>query len=542
MAHAAAISRLHAQAGRAAPDADPVASVPSRIRMLGRRFLARRPRLVAKLQRFSVQHPRLHRLLWTPARLAWRTISLQWPRRRAVRAQRHLPSAAPLMRWARGAWQARRTENSPFRVRRLGSAAAPSMPARADRRIVCVTHVLPYPARAGNEYRIARMLGWLARNGWQVLLVVSPLEDGPHIEERAARAAEMFSDLIVCRRDGTLLHHLTGDGMMLDRLDGGHPRKYAGLLREHAGDQRARHVHKLVRNFCPDRLVELLLHIEKHFDPQVILAEYVFMARPFPLLGTRVRKIIDTIDVFSNKGRKVEAFGIADGARLEPEEESRLLARADLLIAIQPEEAADLRALAPDRPVICVGVDFEVADRKPAPAMAPVVLLVGSDNKLNVKGLRDFLCFAWPLVRREVPDAELRVVGSVGEHIDAWSPRPRPWPRRRPRRRIRGCAPGDQSGRGRHRPQGQDRGSRQPCAADRAVAHRGRGSRRAGAGHVPYRNRLVRIRPARHSPAAGGHGRHRWRSTPGAGGPIHAGPGLCAVGAGAGLSDRSAQS
>jgi glycosyltransferase involved in cell wall biosynthesis len=422
MAHAAAISRLHAQAGRAAPDADPVASVPSRIRMLGRRFLARRPRLVAKLQRFSVQHPRLHRLLWTPARLAWRTISLQWPRRRAVRAKRHLPSAAPLMRWARGAWQARRTENSPFRVRRLGSAAAPSMPARADRRIVCVTHVLPYPARAGNEYRIARMLGWLARNGWQVLLVVSPLEDGPHIEERAARAAEMFSDLIVCRRDGTLLHHLTGDGMMLDRLDGGHPRKYAGLLREHAGDQRARHVHKLVRNFCPDRLVELLLHIEKHFDPQVILAEYVFMARPFPLLRTRVRKVIDTIDVFSNKGRKVEAFGIADGARLEPEEESRLLARADLLIAIQPVEAADLRALAPDRPVICVGVDFEVADRKPAAATAPVVLLVASDNKLNVKGLRDFLRFAWPLVRREVPDAELRVVGSVGEHIDAWSP------------------------------------------------------------------------------------------------------------------------
>jgi hypothetical protein len=152
-----------------------------------------------------------------------------------------------------------------------------------------------------------------------------------------------------------------------------------------------------------------------------MVAEYIFMARPFPLFGPKVRKIIDTIDVFSNKGRKVEAFGIADGARLEPDEESRLLARADLLIAIQPEEAADLRALAPDRPVICVGVDFEVADRPPAPARAPVVLLVASENNLNVKGLRDFLCFAWPLVRREVPDAELRVVGSVGGHVDAWS-------------------------------------------------------------------------------------------------------------------------
>jgi glycosyltransferase involved in cell wall biosynthesis len=232
----------------------------------------------------------------------------------------------------------------------------------------------------------------------------------------------MFADLIVCRRDGTLLHHLTGEGMMLGELDGRRPRRYARLLGEHAGDERARHMLKLLRDFCPDRVVELLLHIEKHFDPQVVLAEYAFMARPFPLLGTGVRKIIDTIDVFSNKGRKVEVFGIADQARLEPEEESRLLAPADLLIAIQPEEAADLQALAPDRPVICVGVDFEVADRAPAPAAAPVVLLVASDNKMNVKGLRDFLCFAWPLVRREVPDAELRVVGSVGERIDAWSP------------------------------------------------------------------------------------------------------------------------
>jgi glycosyltransferase involved in cell wall biosynthesis len=307
-------------------------------------------------------------------------------------------------------------------VRRLDGTAASSMAARADRRIVCVTHVLPHPARAGNEYRIARMLGWLARNGWQVLLVVSPLEDGPHVDELAARAAEMFPDLIVCRRDGTLLYHLTNDGMMLEKLDGGRPREYAELLGEQADDQRDRDVHKLVRVFCPDQLVEVLLHIEKHFDPHVMLAEYVFMARPFPLFGPKVRKIIDTIDVFSNKGRKVEVFGIADGARLEPEEESRLLARADLLIAIQPEEAADLRALAPDRPVICVGVDFEVGDGALAPATAPVVLLVASDNNLNVKGLRDFLCFAWPLVRREVPDAELHVVGSVGDHIDAWSP------------------------------------------------------------------------------------------------------------------------
>ena len=48
--------------------------------------------------------------------------------------------------------------------------------------------------------------------------------------------------------------------------------------------------------------------------------------------------------------------------------------------------------------------------------------MVASDNALNVRGLQDFLRFAWPLVRREVPDAELRVVGAVGLQVEVDDP------------------------------------------------------------------------------------------------------------------------
>src|SRR5262249_42989796 len=34
-------------------------------------------------------------------------------------------------------------------------------------------------------------------------------------------------------------------------------------------------------------------------------------------------------------------------------------------------------------------------------------------NAMNVKGLRDFLRFAWPWIQREIPDATLRVAGKV---------------------------------------------------------------------------------------------------------------------------------
>ena len=37
---------------------------------------------------------------------------------------------------------------------------------------------------------------------------------------------------------------------------------------------------------------------------------------------------------------------------------------------------------------------------------------------MNMKGLQDFLQFAWPTVRRQMPQAELVVAGAAGEALD----------------------------------------------------------------------------------------------------------------------------
>jgi hypothetical protein len=375
-----------------------------------RRVLSRHPGMVDRLHRFADRHPRAHRLLWTPARLVWWTVSLQLPRR--IAAEWTKPRRAP-----------RVDERRRFRLRPLVANTARPRGGEGRRRLICVTHVLPHPPRAGNEYRIARMLAWLARQDWEVLLVVCPLADEDMSDDDVAQAAAMFSNLIVSRRDGTLLHHLSCDGALLQKLDGRRPRDFTAMLdQDPHGDGRSRRTRDILRMYSPDRLVELLLHLERRFDPDVLLAEYVFTTRSFPLLRPSVRKVIDTIDVFSNKQDKVERFGIDDFWTMTKREEALLLGRADLLIAIQADEAADLRALVPGVPVVSVGVDFDVVDVAPAPAAAPVILLIGSDNKMNVKGLQDFLRFAWPLVRRDVPGVELHVAGSVGASAEAWSP------------------------------------------------------------------------------------------------------------------------
>src|SRR5579863_5377588 len=54
------------------------------------------------------------------------------------------------------------------------------------RLIVCVTHELPWPIQAGNQYRIARMIRWFLGKGYEVLVVVAPLADIPFSKRQAA--------------------------------------------------------------------------------------------------------------------------------------------------------------------------------------------------------------------------------------------------------------------------------------------------------------------------------------------------------------------
>lgn len=292
------------------------------------------------------------------------------------------------------------------------------LPHGSGRRALCVGHVLPYPSRAGNEYRIHRLLRWLAHDGWDLMVVVCPAV--PPSEPQMLEAASVYPNLIVCTPDGVVRHRVTDKDADVEALLGRRPSNIAALLNERDDDDPARaRMLGLQRGFCPDVVVDLVRHLDQRWRPELLLAEYVFMTRSMPLLRRDLLKVVDTIDVFSTKASKVEAFGVSDGFAMTDAEEAALLRRADVLIGIQPQEAADLARLAPDRVVVSVGVDFAAGDTgsDTGPSPVPTTLLVGSDNPMNVKGIGDFLRIAWPLVRSAVPDAELRIVGLVGESI-----------------------------------------------------------------------------------------------------------------------------
>jgi hypothetical protein len=301
----------------------------------------------------------------------------------------------------------------PVRLRVSGHASgAPDAPTRT---VICLSHVVPTSLRAGNEYRIHRLLAHLRRSGYRVVIVVSPLSDAVSDAELDRMAAE-YGNVVVCERNGRVRFSLKDCPDVLSALNGRQTQDYAASLGELEPLTRNQaDLLAIDRTFCHDTMLAVLVQLQANLKPCLVLAEYVWMTRGLPLLDADVLTAVDTIDVFSNKREKVGTFGIADWD-VSRAEEAKRLARAKLILAIQSDEARILRDLARDRPIVIAGVDFDCVSSDEWPSES-VAFCVGSDNPMNQLGLRDFLRFAWPAILNSVPDARLAVAGKLGRVV-----------------------------------------------------------------------------------------------------------------------------
>lgn len=278
--------------------------------------------------------------------------------------------------------------------------------------IVCTTHVIPFPPRAGNEYRLLRLLEWLVVQGYRVVLLIAPLPTESISPAQVEALVERIGNVAVCDRDGRIHYTFASCPDILAELDGRRTQNYAARLGERPhGPPRELDLTRNERSYCHDALIETTLHLVDRLPRAALLVEYVWMTRLLPLVDARVPKILDTHDMYSAKTDKVLSFGVSDMA-LSPAEEAERLGRADLVLAIQDDERALMQALVPSTDVITTGIDVDIAASQRPPDRA-TVLLVGSANTMNCIGARDFIRFAWPSILARVPDATLLVAGRV---------------------------------------------------------------------------------------------------------------------------------
>ncbi|MFN3746399.1 MAG: glycosyltransferase [Hyphomicrobiaceae bacterium] len=158
------------------------------------------------------------------------------------------------------------------------------------------------------------------------------------------------------------------------------------------------------------------LFIARHAPPgtQIVLADYAFTTPAIPYaLAPSAPSAVIMHDFFSERAKRFQDQRLSDSvARLDQACELKLLRQADAIIAIQRQEAAEVARLLPDRRVIVAPLACRVVDR-PQPGDPRTLLFVGSNTAPNVIGMKWFLQFVWPTIRRELPDCRLRVAGSV---------------------------------------------------------------------------------------------------------------------------------
>ncbi len=264
--------------------------------------------------------------------------------------------------------------------------------------LVMVTHVKIARASAGNEVRILKFIRHLRKRGFRVALIYTPLDRVPlTLAERyeSVSAVDFFFEVSDKLPVGFIKNV---DEKILNAV--------APLPKWQAEE----------RSFVPDITVAAVAEVLDQLKPRVVIAEYIWTSRILQMVPPGVLRVIDTHDKFSNKAAQVNSYGIEDVLAMSEADEKAFLDRADLILAIQPEEAAKFAALGSRAKVITVGCDMEVGGDDCCDN-SKVVLIVGSDNQINVRFVTSFVKNLWPKVYEQVPDSRLRIVGKVGRAL-----------------------------------------------------------------------------------------------------------------------------
>ena len=178
------------------------------------------------------------------------------------------------------------------------------------------------------------------------------------------------------------------------------------------------------------KTLHLNLPVDSYFDPacaryvrglvthhafEVVIVSYVFYSRLFESVPGPVLKVIDTLDVFSDRYRLYREHGqTGEFFSTGRKEEGRGLDRADVVLAIQEWDASHFQSLT-RRPISVVGhLAPPVSGRSPwGKPRGRALLFVGGPMGINVHGVAWFIDRVLPAVRSRVPDAELWLVGGI---------------------------------------------------------------------------------------------------------------------------------
>lgn len=275
-------------------------------------------------------------------------------------------------------------------------------------KILIISPVTIIPGYAGNKIRIQKICSVLMEMGYELDFYCTGFPKKIDVAHLSFLNGKLFeSDVSSFRSDEPLKLRAREiwNGIKIKKeqlkrffLDGIHSARYNQSL----------------YNFQNIKKYELLKQHITGRTYKAVIVNYAVYSFYFDLFSPETIKIIDIHDCLSNRYRLFTEKGEKPVSwySLRPDDDKRAAQKADIVWAITDKERDYYRQLTENRNVVTLR---HLEEFVPIPSLSGNrnVLMIGSDNKLNLDGLRWFLSNVWPGVLDRVKEAKLVVAGSI---------------------------------------------------------------------------------------------------------------------------------
>jgi hypothetical protein len=286
-------------------------------------------------------------------------------------------------------------------------------------RFAFVTDELPRPGSAGHLAFNHALIAWLRGQGHEVVIL--------SVRARLRLPVERYDfgpvagRGMVSWRGRVFAGSVGGLAGILSRLGVGLlPASWGVALRRRGRAGTYGTVDTVLGAFVAPEQIEWCAARLARLKPDAVLVDTVFRA---PVLGhaaaAKLNSVIVAHDVFHLRHLAL----VSAGYRVHPpvlsrDMEARLLELGDAVAAIQPDEAAVIRRMCPDKTVFSAPMPALPCPRSPAIDRLPDRLVfVGSDSLPNLDGLRWFFAEIWPRLRIWRTTLTLDLVGTCGKAL-----------------------------------------------------------------------------------------------------------------------------
>ncbi len=171
-----------------------------------------------------------------------------------------------------------------------------------------------------------------------------------------------------------------------------------------------------VDNYFSVFMKPVITELQKKNKYDAVVCEYVSMSKALTFFDKDVFKILDTIDIFTDRFKVYLELNLQPGwVSLYRDQEIKALKRADLVLAVKKNDAEIFSNMV-KRKIILYNY---IPNIKVLPAKIPEnkLLYIASDNAINVASINLFIEKIFSLILNKNPAAKLIIGGSICEQL-----------------------------------------------------------------------------------------------------------------------------